>query len=190
MKRAFLVAIVLLVTISLFACDVLLPVPPAETTPPTDAPAVTLEPVPEETVSPSPEPSDVPFSTPENAASELDALLTDLLQNYHPGTAGCSLTAARLAGTLLDWYAAAQPDAAAITAATQEFYGTLDVTQAVDFAEQLGGVYSVAQELLSDTAADFLESAGYAPTAFPWTEAAVTDLFTALYSGLGLALPE
>ncbi len=187
MKRAFLIAIVVLAAISLFACNVLTPVSPAETTAPTDAPAETSEPLSAETASVLPDP---PVSTPDSVASQLNALLYDLWQNYRPGTAGCSLSAARLAGTLLDWYAEAQPDAAAITAAAQEFYGTLDVAQAADFAEQLGGVYSVAQELLSDTAAGFLESAGYTSTAFPWTQQTVTDLFTALYSGLGLALPE
>lgn len=190
MKRAFLIAIVVLAAISLFACNVLTPVSPAETTTPTDAPAETSEPLSAETASVLPEQSAPPVSTPDSVASQLNALLYDLWQNYRPGTAGCSLSAARLAGTLLDWYAEAQPDAAAITAAAQEFYGTLDVAQAADFAEQLGGVYSVAQELLSDTAAGFLESAGYTSTAFPWTQQTVTDLFTALYSGLGLALPE
>lgn len=128
------------------------------------------------------------------AASEareaLTAILTDISENYHPGTAGCSLTSARLAGQLLDWYDAFRPAAEDIAAGMKDFLAGMDGVSAATFvAEQLPGVYASVSEVLGETGKDLLESAGYTPTSFPWSAEDAKAAFSALFDGLGLSLP-
>lgn len=124
----------------------------------------------------------------------LDALkgtLAEISVHYFPGTAGCSLQAAKYAGTLLDWYAETRPAAEDVTAAAEAFYAGLDLDAGAVFnGEQIDGIYAAACELLDETAPDYLDSAGYRPTHYPWAETDVTALFSALYAGVGLAFPE
>ena len=123
------------------------------------------------------------------ALDAFTAILTDVSDNYQPATAGCSLSAAKLAGELLDWNAQYVLSAESITAAAKSFVEALDEEHASAFEQKLGDIYAAAESLLQDGAADTLSSAGYTPTSFPWSLDAVTALFTALYSGTGYTLP-
>lgn len=119
------------------------------------------------------------------AMRQIKALLTDVQTDYFPATAGCSLVAARLAGAMLDSYAAARPESGEIAAAAQSFYSGLSAEDAQAFIVQLDSVYGAARALTQDHAADYLESAGYVPAAFPWAADDINALFSAVYRGVG-----
>ena len=120
----------------------------------------------------------------------LTACLSDISQNYFPGTAGCSLRSARMAAVLLDWNALNNPAPDAIIKTAQAFASSLQGEAAQMLPEQLSDVYNAADALLQPDAADLLESAGYAPQAFPWTEEDVRTVFTNLFAGAGIPMPE
>lgn len=131
-----------------------------------------------------------PVQVEDRVDDTLTAILLDVSENYHPATAGCSLRAARLAGTLLDWAAASAPVDPTAAATMQAFYAKLSKEDASFFAEeQLPAVYQGALALLSENGSDLLESAGYAPSAYPWEPALAKALFTALFSGMDAQLP-
>lgn len=116
------------------------------------------------------------------AAEALTAILTDLSDNFAPGTAGSSLSAARLGGQLLDWYAEYRPASASITAAAEAFLKSLPAEMAAVLPEKLAAVYSEAASLTED----LLEAAGYQPQYFPWPGKDIVALFCALQAGIGI----
>ncbi len=153
-------------------------------------PEATAAPAPEPVATPAPEAGDAPAPeagyAPNAALGALTALLSDVAESYQPATAGSSLTAARLAGALLDWYAQERPDAASISGAAEAFRAGLDADAAALFSEQLSAVYDAARALTGDNAEDYLESAGYTPTAFPWAQSDIEALFAALGANAGV----
>ena len=183
MKRLVLLAVI--TALLLCACAPGKPSAPLENA---DALEATVEPE-QPRLEPEPEETAQQPAADENAAL-LTALLQTIKAHYQPGTAGCSLQAARFAGQLLDWNAEAHPDAETVTIVTAAFYQTLDGEAAVLFSgEQLPGVYEAARALLEENALDYLESAGYQPVSYPWSADTVDALFAALFDGIGRELP-
>lgn len=135
---------------------------------------------------------EAPVATMQNAPEaqeELKALLGAIRQEYQPGTAGCSLTAVRLAGRLLDWNATCQPDVETIGTAARAYRATLKYADVPELMGQVADIYTTAMSLFGDAAKDALEAAGYAPQRFPWDEDAAQRMFAALAAGLGIELP-
>lgn len=124
------------------------------------------------------------------ASAALSTLLGEIAQNYEPGTAGCSLKAAKHAGTLLDWYAEAKPDASLIADAGGRFYKALASDAAEAFPEKLNDIFATAMLLCAEDSAGLLEDAGYTPAHAPWAQADAELFFTNLYAGMGLSMPE
>lgn len=154
----------------------------------TDTPAPELPEAP--AASPTAVPTLEPTASPDPAnTATLTAILTEISESYYPGTAGCSLTAARMAGELLDWNAENRPQADAVAAETQAFFASLTADQAAAFPELLRGIYDAAGGLLAENAKDVLDTAGYAPKAFPWTPGDVIAVFDAVYQGIGMTRP-
>ena len=162
---------------------------------------------PEDTKTPDAEPSQAPedntqtpdgSNTAEPGQSDAEKgsaqALTDILNavkdEYFPGTAGCSLKATELAGRLLDWNAAKTIGEADIKTAIHEFFALLGNDTAVQFVEQMNGVYEAAKDLTGDNAQSALESAGYQAEAFPWAQEDITALFTTVYDALGVDMPQ
>lgn len=119
----------------------------------------------------------------------LTALLETVAADYHPGTAGCSLTGAALAGQLLDWYAEGNVEADVIRATAQTYYDGLDETQRESFGAQLESLSELSYQLLDENAQQLLETAGYEAAHMPWSGQAQQTLFGALCEGCGLAMP-
>ncbi|MDO4572875.1 MAG: hypothetical protein Q4C13_05860 [Clostridia bacterium] len=113
----------------------------------------------------------------------LDALLLRLSEEYFPATAGSSLAAARLAGTLLDWYAAEDPDADDIAATVLARRAALDPEADALFKAQIDGLRAAAAGMLEDNAADLLAAAGYEPLYYPWASEDIAALCAALSAG-------
>ena len=149
------------------------------TIPPTEAP-----------VAPTEEPGDpTPIS-----------ILTDIYNNYHPGTAGCSLKAAACAAQMLDWYyGIADMDHAADAAAgsAANFAAANDLSEEavhangipVDFAAKFNEIWRSAMSLAFGNVG-ILNDAGYTPeTAYRWRPAEVQTLFATLSGYMALPQP-
>lgn len=154
---------------------------------PTSSPIPTIEPA----ISPTDEPSD-PTAI---------SILTDIYNNYHPGTAGCSLKAAACAAQMLDWYYgiddrdkaadAAHGSAANFAAANDLSEDALHANGIpVDFAEKFAEIWRSAMSL-SFGNMGVLNDAGYtAETAYRWRPDEVSTLFGTLYGSMALPMPE
>ena len=134
-----------------------------------------------------PDASSQPSKTPD-ATTELTAMLTKIKDDYHSGTAGSSLTAASIAGEMLDWYIAAMPAAGDVTAEATAFCAALDSSAKSAFIENLGEIYAAAMDTCGSTGKDLLSSAGYTPKG-SWTDADARNLFDAVYAGTGAQAP-
>ncbi len=120
--------------------------------------------------------------------TKLAILLSQVASEYQPGSAGCSLRAARLAGQLMDWNAQNAGDAEGISATVKTVYDTLPGETASQYASQLNDMYRTAIQLTEDGAEDLLSSAGYTPAAYPYARIEAETLFTALLNGIGAKL--
>ena len=121
------------------------------------------------------------------AESAFAADFTDKLyavsKNYHPGTAGCSLTAACLAAEIMDIFTQSSPSSDVISAAVKEFADTLTGDEAAEFPEQLAAIVSASEELSGEYGKDLLDSCGYAGTGYPWDFAKMAECFAAAVNG-------
>lgn len=126
--------------------------------------------------------------TPETDA-ELAGLLEQISTDYHPGTAGSSLTGASLAGRLLDWYADSGADADTIGATVQAYCEEMDDVQKTAFENRVAALSELSSRLLEEDAQELLETAGYEADSFPWSAEAQQTLFGALCEGCGQQLP-
>lgn len=121
---------------------------------------------------------------PDADLAGLQTLLLQISTDYQPGSAGCSLRAAKLAGQMLDWYAKNSVPAELLTQAMQAVIADLPKDAAASYAGQFDDIYQTAITLTEDYALDYLESAGYSPEAYPYSDASVDSLFSALQAGL------
>jgi len=151
----------------------------------------------EEAVSPTAEPTPV---VEEAVDSNAIGILTDIYNNYHPGTAGCSLKAAACAAQLLDWYYGIDDmDHAADAAAgsAKNFAAANDVSEEavhpngipVDFAGKFTEIWRNAMSLAFGSVG-ILSDAGYTPeTAYLWRPEEVQTLFATLSGSMALPQP-
>lgn len=125
------------------------------------------------------------------------SILTDIYNNYHPGTAGCSLKAAACAAQLLDWYyGIADRDRAADAAhgSAANFAAANDLSDdavhangiPVDFTAKFTEIWRSAMSL-SFGNVGVLNDAGYTPeTAHRWQPDEVGALFETLCGSMAL----
>lgn len=126
------------------------------------------------------------------AAETLCGIMEDMYENYHPGTAGSSLTLAAFAGRMLDWYelrgsVGAISKAAAAFAAVHEDYAAVDSNSeiSVGFPAVLAEVWRCAADMSFPGGDEVLESAGYARST-DWDPAHTEVFFTQLFAAFGL----
>ena len=129
------------------------------------------------------------------AAEMLCGIMEDTYNNYHPGTAGSSLTLAAFAGRMLDWCelrgsVGAISRAAAAFAAVHEDYAAVDTGSEVPagFPAGLADVWRCAADMSFPGGDEILESAGYARST-EWAPAHTEVFFTQLFSAFGLEAP-
>ena len=98
-------------------------------------------------------------------------------QNYHPGTAGCSLVAATLAAEIMDLFTEYAPSAELIKNCMKEFTETLtDET----FSDSISAIISAAEQLNGENGKDFLDSSGYTGDGYPWNAEKMAECFAAM----------
>lgn len=201
MKKTFAILLILVLCLGISACAV--DAPPA---PP--APSAAVAPVPAETESvpaSQPEAEQEEIAAPEPVSSSADdsyvaagcEVLDAIYERYYPGTAGSSLSAAKYAAMLLDWYVSVKAgDAPARNSVVREtgenFAASRDLSPeaetengvTVNFPEKLRAIWSSAISLaFGETMV--LDDAGYESLCL-WNASDADTLFAALYEGLGL----
>ena len=197
MKKTIVPCLILAICLGLTACAVKSPPPP-----PTPSASQGHAPAETETVF-AQEPEDLPEEScaPEAAAEAATEpgyeVLEAIYERYYPGTAGSSLSAAKYAAMLLDWYVAikAEDTTARISAVQntgESFASSHDLSPvaktesgiSINFPEKLSAIWSSAVSLaFGDTMV--LDDAGYESLCL-WNASDAEDLFTALYDGLGI----
>lgn len=91
---------------------------------------------------------------------KLQAILNDLSNNLHPGTAGSSLTAAQLTAELLAWAATTKMDKKEAAGIVAEWLKEQSPEIQAAFQEKMQSVSNTYGQVLKDGAADLMESAG------------------------------
>jgi len=134
----------------------------------------TVEPTAETTAGPSTSEAD----------QALEDILTDISANYHSGTAGCSLSAAKYAGEILDWSVTVTNASDAAQKTVNQFYASLNTDAAAELGDKLSDVHEAARLLCGSTGADLLSDCGYQAKSFPWNQTAMESVFTAMTGAL------
>lgn len=154
---------------------------PAATAEPTSAPT----PVPPETTA-MPEKTDTSVTVTPEKNGLYDALC-DLFNNYHEGTAGCSLTGARIAATIVDFSIENGVDAVRSGATA------FDLGEETEFGEKLTDkltmMYETAMGLYGESGKNLLTDAGYTPAHYPYSAKDVREAFTAIFAERGYEVP-
>ena len=157
---------------------------PTTTAAPTATPEATATPEPtaEATATPKPTATAAPVTAQENGLYDS---LCDLMQNYYPGTAGSSLTGARIAAQMVEFCIANGTDAVRAGAMA---YETDDTDTLLSY---LSRMYETAMGLYGDFGLGTLTDGGFTPSYYPYTAKQVRETYTAVYDGLnlGYALP-
>ena len=115
------------------------------------------------------------------------ALLAEIRDRMHIGTAGSSLRAAALAAELLDWGAESALSPAAIHLSLDAYMGGLDEAARAEFLQQLAAVDYSCTVLAAggEQAEALLDDAGCRPRSFPWPQQAA-DQVGVLMNAAGL----
>lgn len=111
---------------------------------------------------PTPETTEA-ASTPAPDDSGLTAVLDAIRDSYYPGTAGCSLTAAAMAGQMMDWYlqnGGADREALNITEPGEDSSG-------MAFGDKLEDIYTTAVGLYGFYGKALMDTCGYSPRQWP-----------------------
>lgn len=113
--------------------------------------------------------------------------LCDLFNNYHEGTAGCSLTGARIAATIMDFSLTNGMDAVRSGAAA------FDLGEETEFGEKLTdkltAMYETAMGLYGESGKNLLADGGYTPAHYPYSAKDVRDTYTAIFAERGCEAP-
>lgn len=158
---------------------------PTATAEPTAEPTSAPTSVPPETTA-VPEKTDttVPVTPEKNGMYDV---LCDLFNNYHPGTAGSSLTGARIAATIVDFSLTNGLDAVRSGAAA------FDLGEENEFGEKLTdkltAMYETAMGLYGDNGKNLLTDGGYTPTNYPYSAKDVREAYTAIFAECGCEVP-
>lgn len=160
---------------------------------PTAMPEATPEPTAEPTAAAEPaggDSSPLPADTGVPATAEKNGMydaLCDLFQNYHPGTAGSSLTGARIAATIVDFSLTNGPDA--VRSGAQAFDLGEETEFGEKFTDKLAMMYETAMGLYGESGKSLLTDGGYTPAHYPYTAKDVRDAYIAIFDARGYELP-
>ncbi len=152
---------------------------------PTAEPTSAPTPVPQETTA-VPEKTDttVPVTPEKNGMYDV---LCDLFNNYHPGTAGSSLTGARIAATIVDFSLTNGLDAVRSGAAAFDLGEETEFGE--KFTDKLTAMYETAMGLYGESGKNLLTDGGYTPTNYPYSAKDVREAYTAIFAERGYEVP-
>jgi predicted small lipoprotein YifL len=172
MKKRILVLFALLSLLVLAACGKAAPAPTPTPAPVvTETPAPTPEPTPEPTPAPTPTPLPLIPDLPEIHDEALEQIFEAVLSVY-PGSAGCSLRAARCAACLLDWGTVTSLTDDEIYSAVGSWLDEQDSERLNIFLESILSVYDRCYDLKGEHAQEIMSDAGIETSLYPWNERA------------------
>ena len=185
MKKRILVLFALLSLLVLAACGKAAPAPTPTPAPVvTETPAPTPEPTPEPTPAPTPTPLPLIPDLPEIHDEALEQIFEAVLSVY-PGSAGCSLRAARCAAWLLDWGAVTSLTDDEIYSAVGSWMDEQDSERLNIFLESILSVYDRCYDLRGENAEALMSDAGIESSLYPWNDRAFRAVEMVSY-GCGL----
>ena len=185
MKKLLSMILALCMLFTLTACGKKSAEPrPAPTPAPTEAPSPTPEPTPEPTPAPTPEPLPIQPELPPVHDEALNRIFEGVLGVY-PGSAGCSLRAARCAAWLLDWGAETTLTDDEIYSAVGCWLDEQDDERLAIFLESILSVYDRCYDLRGEHAQELMADAGITSSLYPWNERAFRAVEMVSY-GCGL----
>ena len=158
---------------------------PTATAEPTAEPTSAPTPVPPETTA-MPEKTDTSVTVTPEKNGLYDALC-DLFNNYHEGTAGCSLTGARIAATIMDFSLTNGMDAVRSGAAAFDLGEETEFGE--KFTDKLTAMYETAMGLYGESGKNLLTDGGYTPTNYPYSAKDVREAYTAIFAERGYEIP-
>ena len=107
-------------------------------------------------------------------------ILSDMQQNYHGGTAGCSLVSARYAAIFMDLFTEDKPEADIIRQQVLSLEETLTADEREEFPAQLQEIAAAAEGLFEEGGEAVLSDCGYEPIFYPWDYEAMSACFEAM----------
>lgn len=117
----------------------------------------------------------------ENFQEIMNGYLRDFQENYHPGTAGSSLTGYAYAARFMDLFTEDNVDGDTVGKAAKSFADTLSSEEQSTLHEQFSGLKNAAEYLLNEeNARDLLMDCGYEPLYCPWAAEQMTSCFEAM----------
>ena len=185
MKNRIAAILALCIIFTLAACEKKAPEPtPAPTPVPTAAPAPTPAPTPDPTPVQTPEPLPIQPDLPAVHDEALNQIFEAVLGVY-PGSAGCSLRAARCAAWLLDWGAETKLTDDDIYSAVGCWLDEQTDERLHLFLESILSVYDRCYDLRGEHAQDLMSDAGVESSLYPWNDRAFRAVEMVCY-GCGL----
>ena len=185
MKKITILILVLCTLLALAACGKAAPAPTPTPAPVvTETPAPTPEPTPEPTPTPTPTPLPLIPDLPEIHDEALEQIFEAVLSVY-PGSAGCSLRAARCAAWLLDWGAVTSLTDDEIYSAVGSWMDEQDSERLNIFLESILSVYDRCYDLRGENAEALMSDAGIESSLYPWNDRAFRAVEMVSY-GCGL----
>ncbi len=128
---------------------------------------------------------ELPSATVAPEQNGMYELLTQVFDSYHAGTAGCSLKAAYLSASMVDW--ACENGQAAARAAALAWDRGMETEFGELFSDKMGAMYSAAVQICRG-GEGILGDCGYQGT-WTHTEEEVRQTFDNLFQGLGMTVP-
>lgn len=98
--------------------------------------------------------------TEEEDRARLTEILNDLAENYHPATAGNTLTAARITADLLTWAATTKMDKKEAVQVVAEWLKVQSPEIKAAFQQKMDSIAGTYSQVLKDGAAGLMDSAG------------------------------
>lgn len=189
MKKFFSVLYVFIFLFSLSACGgkhTDAPTPSAEPEP-TAVPAPAVEIIPAPTAEPvhTPEPPPLQPELPPVYDEALTSIFNRIIDDVRPGTAGCSLRAAQIGASLLDWGMATALTDDEIYSAVGCFLEEQEDERLQLFFESFFSVYDSCYDLMSENGPELLDCAGVSDCSYPWNDRALHSVEMVCY-GCGL----
>ena len=102
----------------------------------------------------------------------LSVVLTEIMDQVHPGEAGSSLKSAQAAADALDFALGTDLDAEMIAAMTYAYYDSLHESAKDEFPEQLQLLDETLETLRTAEGESLLTDAGISDSSYPWTDEA------------------
>ena len=116
-------------------------------------------------------------------AADFTDKLYAIQQNYHSGTAGCSLRAAALAAEIMDIFTQSDPSEKLIKNTVKEFAETLSGDEAKEFPSQIDAIIEASDLLTKEDGKGLLDDCGYNGQGYPWNADRMTKCFAAMKLG-------